>query len=116
MRRRLSAGLTYFFLRREVVADRRAADRCDPDAAFFVEAVCFPEDVPGFLPEKVSALLDLCFASVESEDCASYRFPSIGTGTTNKTQSKAANKRDTPTGRVAASLLEGEKTGFIDSM
>lgn len=116
MRRRRSAGLTYFFLRREVVADRRDEDRCDPDAVFFVEAVCFPEDVPGFLPEDVSALLDLCFAVVESEDCVSYRFPSIGAGTTNKTQSKTANQRDAPTGRVAASLPGGEKTGFIVSM
>ena len=79
MRRRRSAGLTYFFFPRGEVGERRP-DRRVVELVCFVEVVvCLAEVDDAFLPEDCGLLaVDLCFVGTgASAPCPSYRFPSI---------------------------------------
>ena len=114
VRRRRSAGLTYFLRPRGVVADlREAADVFfDETECFFPVAECVVV-AEGFLSDECAGLFALCEAEVaaveDPELCWSYRFPSTG-ATASKAQSAAAS---TQTGlRVG----RGERIGSIDSM
>jgi hypothetical protein len=117
MRRRRSAGLTYFFFPRGLVADRREEVLFDDTEDFLGDVVWDLADgalAIGALPAGCAGFLVLCVVEVAVEPvelgaCWSNRFPSAGTAA-NKAQSAVA------TSRAGPRMEKGEKTGCIVSL